>query len=55
MEEKNIQPSFQKSRANKLEGGSQKQEEESKEERQNKVMKDRKTLKEEVLVAEATV
>jgi hypothetical protein len=51
MEKKNIQPSLQKSRENKLGGGSQNQEEE----RQNKVMKNRKTRKEGVLVAEATV
>jgi hypothetical protein len=55
MEKKNIQPSLQKSRENKLGGGSQKQKEESKEERQNKVTKNRKTRKEGVLVAEATV
>ena len=55
MEKKNIQPSLQKSREHKLEGGSQKQEEERKEERQNKVTRNRKTLKEGVLVAEATV
>jgi hypothetical protein len=59
MEKKNIQPSLQKSRENKLEGGSpktrkRKQRRKTKE-GHNETQRTEKPLKEGVLVAEATV